>query len=147
MPSTENQSQKPQVEERINSLIKKMTIEEKIGQMTQVENKSISPEDVKNFFIGSVLSGGGGYPSINSPMAWAEMVDIYQKNAMETRMAIPLIYGVDAVHGHSNMHGQSFFPIMSVLEHPATQTLFMRLEEQQLKRWLQLVFFGTLLRR
>jgi beta-glucosidase len=110
MPSTENQSQISPVEERINSLIKEMTLEEKIGQMTQVEKNSISPEEVRNFFIGSVLSGGGGFPSINTPVAWADMVDTYQKCAMETRMAIPLIYGVDAVHGHSNMNGAVIFP-------------------------------------
>jgi beta-glucosidase len=98
------------LEEQISDLIGKMTLEEKIGQMTQVEKKSICPEDVGKFFIGSVLSGGGGYPTNNSPSSWVQMVNSYQKYAMETRLAIPLIYGVDAVHGHNNCYGAVIFP-------------------------------------
>ncbi len=98
------------IEERIYDLIGKMTLEEKIGQMTQVEKNSISPEDIGKYYIGSVLSGGGGYPANNTPNDWAEMVNSYQKYAMQTRLAIPLLYGVDAVHGHNNVNGAVIFP-------------------------------------
>src|SRR5215204_1582868 len=90
-------------ETRIDALIAQMTLAEKIGQMTQVEKGSLSPQDAATFFIGSVLSGGGGNPDPNSPAAWAAMVRGYQEAALTTRLAIPLIYGVDAVHGHSNV--------------------------------------------
>jgi beta-glucosidase len=98
------------VEARVEDLLGRMTLAEKIGQMTQVEKNSITPAEVKLFGIGSVLSGGGGRPSVNSPEAWAKMVDEYQAAALESRLGIPLIYGVDAVHGHSNVKGATFFP-------------------------------------
>lgn len=110
MPSTMNQEPDSPIEGPINRLIGRMTLEEKIGQMTQVEKNSINPEDVGKYFIGSVLSGGGGYPTSNTSTAWADMVDTYQKYALETRLSIPLIYAVDAIHGHSNMHGAVIFP-------------------------------------
>lgn len=87
-----------------------MTLEEKIGQMTQVEKNSILPEDITRLALGSLLSGGGGYPSENSPAGWARMVDGFQAYALKTRLGIPLIYGVDAVHGHNNLHGATIFP-------------------------------------
>ncbi len=98
------------VETRVEDLISRMTLSEKIGQMTQVEKGSISPAEVKLFSIGSVLSGGGGSPNENSPEAWAKMVDSYQEAALQSRLEIPLIYGVDAVHGHANLKGATFFP-------------------------------------
>lgn len=98
-------------EARARDLLARMTLEEKIGQMTQVEKGSIPPADVTRYFIGSILSGGGGYPSgDNTPEGWAKMVDGFQKAALETRLAIPIIYGVDAVHGHSNLKGATIFP-------------------------------------
>lgn len=98
-------------EARASDLLARMTLEEKIGQMTQVEKGSISPADVTRYHIGSILSGGGGYPSgDNSPEGWAKMVDGFQKAALESRLAIPLIYGVDAVHGHNNLKGATIFP-------------------------------------
>jgi beta-glucosidase len=87
-----------------------MTLAEKIGQMTQVENLSINPPEVSQFYIGSVLSGGGGNPEPNTPENWAQMVQGYQQAALETRLGIPLIYGVDAVHGHNNVKGAVIFP-------------------------------------
>ena len=94
----------------IESLVQQMTLAEKIGQMTQVEKNSIPPEDVTTYFIGSVLSGGGGNPDPNSPQTWAAMVRAYQEAALKTRLRIPLIYGSDAVHGHSNVVGTTIFP-------------------------------------
>jgi len=97
-------------EERVEDLLERMTLAEKIGQMTQIEKNSISPADVREWKIGSVLSGGGGSPKTNMPEAWAEMVRGYKEAALETRLGIPLIYGVDAVHGHSNVKEAVIFP-------------------------------------
>jgi beta-glucosidase len=98
------------VESRVADLLARMTLEEKIGQMTLVEKGSITPESVTRFAIGAVLSGGGGYPNPNTAEAWANMVDGYQRAALSTRLSIPLIYGVDAVHGHNNLYGATIFP-------------------------------------
>lgn len=100
----------PTDEAAIDALIQQMTLAEKIGQMTQVEKNSIPVEDVTTYFIGSVLSGGGGNPQPNTPKNWAAMVRAFQEAALKTRLAIPLIYGSDAVHGHNNMHGAVIFP-------------------------------------
>src|SRR3982751_5155317 len=86
---------------QVDTLLEQMSLAEKIGQMTQVEKNSISASDVTQYFIGSVLSGGGGNPTPNTPQAWARMVRDFLEAALETRLRIPLIYGVDAVHGHS----------------------------------------------
>ncbi len=98
------------VEERVSALLSEMTLAEKIGQMTQVEKNSIREGDITRYFIGSILSGGGGYPDPNTPEAWASMVDAFQREALTTRLAIPILYGVDAVHGHGNLHGATIFP-------------------------------------
>ncbi len=97
-------------ETEIESLIQQMTLAEKIGQMTQVEKGSITPEDITTYFVGSVLSGGGGNPEPNTPESWAQMVRCFAEAALKTRLGIPLVYGVDAVHGHSNVVGAVIFP-------------------------------------
>lgn len=94
----------------IEQLLGRMTLLEKIGQMTQVDVKSLHDSAVRDFGIGSVLSGGGGNPTPNNPGAWAEMVREVQSEALESRLAIPVLYGVDAVHGHSNLRGATIFP-------------------------------------
>jgi beta-glucosidase len=95
---------------RVSALLEQMTLAEKIGQMTQVEKNSITPTAVAHAAIGSVLSGGGGNPSPNTPQAWAAMVRAFQEAALQSRLAIPLLYGVDAVHGHNNVYGATIFP-------------------------------------
>ncbi|MBC7870239.1 MAG: glycoside hydrolase family 3 C-terminal domain-containing protein [Chitinophagaceae bacterium] len=97
-------------EVEIDELLQHMTLAEKIGQMTQVEKNSIAPEDVTTYFIGSILSGGGGNPDPNTPQNWANMVRSFQEAALKTRLKIPLIYGSDGVHGHNNVHGAVIFP-------------------------------------
>lgn len=97
-------------EQRVEDLLSRMTLEEKIGQMVQAERNSASPADVKNYFLGSILSGGGSTPTPNTPQAWADMYDAYQQAALSTRLGIPIIYGVDAVHGHNNVYGATIFP-------------------------------------
>ena len=98
------------VEARVEDLLKRMTLDEKIGQMTQVEKNSIAPGDITKYFIGSILSGGGGSPTNNTPQGWYLMVNEYQKEALDTRLGIPMIYGVDAVHGHGNLKNATIFP-------------------------------------
>ena len=98
------------VEKRIEDLIARMTLDEKIGQMTQVEKNSIKPGDITKYFIGSILSGGGGSPEENTPQAWYAMVEGFQKEALSTRLQIPILYGVDAVHGHGNLLNATVFP-------------------------------------
>lgn len=98
------------IEQQVQDLLAQMTLEEKIGQMTQVEKNAIDPAEVTQYFIGSVLSGGGGYPFENTPAAWVEMVNGYQDAALATRLKIPMLYGVDAVHGHNNLYGAVIFP-------------------------------------
>ena len=96
---------------RVNDLLGRMTLSEKIRQMTQVELKFlVTDQDIETYNIGSLLSGGGSSPTQNEPQAWADMVDAYQAIAMSTPLGIPLIYGIDSVHGHSNVVGATIFP-------------------------------------
>src|SRR5215207_10415831 len=90
-------------EQRIDDLLSRMTLDEKIGQMTQVEKNSIKPGDITKYYIGSILSGGGGSPEENTSKGWYAMVEAFQKEALATHLEIPIIYGVDAVHGHGNL--------------------------------------------
>ncbi|KAF7120121.1 hypothetical protein RHSIM_Rhsim13G0072400 [Rhododendron simsii] len=99
------------VEARIKDLISRMTVEEKIGQMTQIDRVVATPSVVREFFIGSVLSGGGSVPFEKALSSdWADMVDGYQKAALETPLGIPIIYGIDAVHGNNSVYGATIFP-------------------------------------
>ncbi len=100
------------VEARVRDLLPRMTLAEKIGQMTQAERANVDADTTKITAdnLGSVLSGGGSVPTPNTPAAWADMVDRYQKAALATRLHIPLIYGVDTVHGDGNMYGATVFP-------------------------------------
>lgn len=99
-----------QIGNALNELMSRMTLAEKVGQMTQIEKNSITPEAVAKYGIGSILSGGGGNPTPNTPQAWADMVRGFQEAALQSRLGIPLIYGSDAVHGHNNMWGATIFP-------------------------------------
>lgn len=98
------------IESRIDALLTQMTLGEKIGQMTQVSKTSITPEEVAALGIGSVLSGGGGNPTPNTPEDWRAMVQSFLEAALKSRLGIPLIYGSDAVHGHNNAKGTVIFP-------------------------------------
>src|SRR5215207_10250984 len=98
------------LETRVEDLLKAMTLDEKIGQMTQVEKNSIQPGEITKYYIGSILSGGGGSPAKNTPQECYAMVEEFQNEALDTRLAIPIIYGVDAVHGHGNLLNATIFP-------------------------------------
>jgi beta-glucosidase len=114
------------VEKRVKDLLKRMTLEEKVGQMTQInvtrlmgtgewDRGPLNPEWMKKIFeenhVGSILSGGGAAPVPNNPEEWAKLTNDIQKYAIEhSRLHIPIIYGVDAVHGHNNVLGATIFP-------------------------------------
>ena len=98
------------ISNRAADLLARMTLEEKIGQMTQVEKNSLAPDAVRKYLLGSVLSGGGGYPQENTAAGWVKMVGAYQEAALQTRLGIPMLYGVDAVHGHNNLYGAVIYP-------------------------------------
>ena len=87
-----------------------MTLAEKAAQLTQVEKNSITPDEVAEFGIGSVLSGCGGNPEPNTALTWRQMVDDYVAGAARSRLGIPLLYGTDSIHGHANVVGATIFP-------------------------------------
>ncbi|TXG66357.1 hypothetical protein EZV62_007632 [Acer yangbiense] len=96
---------------RIKDLMSRMTLEEKVGQMTQIERTVASAEVMKKYFIGSILSGGGSVPAPKaSAEAWIDMVNDFQNGSLSTRLGIPMIYGIDAVHGHNNVYKATIFP-------------------------------------
>lgn len=99
-------------EERALDLLSRMTLDEKIGQMTLPDRQSISSiSDISTYNLGGLLSGGGSCPVPNVPSNWAKMYNEYQRQAVEgTRLGIPILYGIDAVHGHNNVYGAVIFP-------------------------------------
>jgi len=95
----------------INGLVSSMTLKEKIGQMTQVDYRYLQNiTDINKYFLGSILSGGGATPPTNQPSSWVDLYNKFQEQALNTRLKIPLIYGIDAVHGHNNVVGATIFP-------------------------------------
>lgn len=98
------------IEQRVELLLSQMTLAEKVGQMTQSGFATTKSGDVHSYLIGSVLSGGGDVPNPNTAEAWMNMFDDYQQAALRTRLQIPILYGIDAVHGHNNVYGATIFP-------------------------------------
>jgi beta-glucosidase len=96
---------------RVTDLLSRMTLDEKVGQMTQVDRRYLATQsDIATYNLGSLLSGGGSAPATNTATAWADMYDSYQQSALTNRLQIPIIYGIDAVHGHNNVYGATIFP-------------------------------------
>jgi beta-glucosidase len=94
-----------------DALLARMTLDEKIGQMTQVDISALKDQaDIQKYFLGSVLSGGSSDPADNLPGTWLQAVTEFHAQALQTRLKIPLLYGVDAVHGHNNVLGAVIFP-------------------------------------
>ncbi|KAL0308252.1 UNVERIFIED_CONTAM: Lysosomal beta glucosidase [Sesamum radiatum] len=109
------QDPKQPIGKRVKDLLGRMTLEEKIGQMTQIDRLVASAEVMKKYYIGkhpsSILSGGGSVPSPTaSPETWVDMVNGYQKGSLSTRLKIPMLYGIDAVHGHNAVYKATIFP-------------------------------------
>ena len=95
----------------VEALLAQMTLDEKIGQMTQADMKALKDgTEVRDFLLGSVLSGADSLPKPNEPATWVEMYDRFQSQALATRLGIPMLYGVDAVHGHGEVKGATIFP-------------------------------------
>ena len=103
-------------EQQVQELLSKMTLEQKVGQMIQAEIQFITPEQVSQYAIGSVLNGGGSYPKKDkyAPLSeWLDLADAYyeaSRNSQSDGSGIPLIWGTDAVHGHNNVYGATLFP-------------------------------------
>jgi beta-glucosidase len=96
---------------QVAALVGQMSLDEKIGQMTQADSQALADKsDVKKYFLGSILSGGGHGPDDLSAEGWLKSVDSFSSWALKTRLEIPLIYGIDAVHGHNNVDGAVIFP-------------------------------------
>ncbi|WP_338767793.1 glycoside hydrolase family 3 N-terminal domain-containing protein [Massilia sp. METH4] len=107
--------QDAQLEARIREIVAGMTLEQKVGQITQSEIKTTKPEDVRKYYLGSVLNGGGSWPNGNkhsSPADWVKLADAFYEASMSTDMQhkIPVIWGIDAMHGNSNVVGATLFP-------------------------------------
>jgi len=108
--------QDPTIESKIDDWLTKMSIEQKVGQMIQAEIKSISPDDAAKYHIGSILNGGGSWPTdkADGPLgAWLNLANLFYGASMDTgddRLAIPIMWGTDAVHGHNNVIGATIFP-------------------------------------
>jgi beta-glucosidase len=103
----------PNIRARVDGLMHKMTLAQKIGQMVQTERMCITPAEVKAWHIGSILSGGGSSPGDNTVQDWVNMNDAYWAASMEDDegyLSIPIMYGVDAIHGHNNVDGATIFP-------------------------------------
>ena len=99
------------IDGEVSKLVSSMTVEEKIGQMTQVDYRYLADKaDIGKYFLGSILSGGGSTPPTNQPSSWVDLYNSFQGEALKTRLKIPLIYGIDAVHGHNNVLGATMFP-------------------------------------
>ena len=110
-PSAPSASPTPTPPRDVESLLRDMTLDEKVGQMAQADRSYLRSEsDIRGYFLGSLLSGGGSSPPDKTAPGWAEMYDRYQSIALQTRLQIPLVYGVDAVHGHNNVVGAVIFP-------------------------------------
>jgi len=97
---------------KVRPLLARMTLEEKIGQMVQAEQSALKElSDIEKYFLGSLLSGGTSDPkSGNSLKDWTDLYDSLQAHTQKTRLRIPLLYGIDAVHGHSNVLNATLFP-------------------------------------
>ena len=101
-----------QYDEQAKAIVAKMTLDEKIGQMIQAENTGLKDiSDIEKYHLGSILSGGSSDPKAgNSPQNWTALYESLQSRSQKTRLKIPLLYGIDAVHGHNNIVGATIFP-------------------------------------
>ena len=97
---------------RVDDLLSRMTLQEKVGQMEQTERANVFDDatPITDLKLGSILSGGGSTPVENTPEAWADMIDRFQAAALKTRLKIPILYGIDSVHGDGNLLGATVFP-------------------------------------
>lgn len=108
--------QDPEIERRVGELLEKMSLDEKIGQMVMADIRSVTPEEVKGYHLGAVLNGGESAPNYDNsaaPGEWAALADAFWEASMDDSgggVAIPIVWGTDAVHGHNNLTGATLFP-------------------------------------
>jgi beta-glucosidase len=105
----------PTFDARVRAIVAGMTLEQKVGQMTQPDIRSVTPDDVRRYYIGSILNGGGAWPGMNMHASvddWLRLSDSFYRASMSTDMPVkvPVIWGTDAVHGHNNVYGATLFP-------------------------------------
>jgi beta-glucosidase len=101
------------LEARVEAALKTLTVHQKVGQITQPEIRAITPAEVREYAIGTVLNGGGGWPGMDraaTPAQWRALSDAFQAAAEQATPGIPLLWGTDAVHGHNNVRGATLFP-------------------------------------
>jgi len=99
------------IDERVNDLLSRMTLQEKIGQMMLIERNSLKNDtDIALYGLGGLLSGMGSKPEINTTEGWLSMVNEYTRISRTTRLGIPIIYGADAIHGNTNLETATVFP-------------------------------------
>jgi len=101
------------LEARVDAALKGLSLRQKIGQMVQPEIRAITPDEVRDYAIGTILNGGGGWPNQDraaTPAQWRELSEKFQAAALQATPGIPLIWGTDAVHGHNNIRGATLFP-------------------------------------
>jgi beta-glucosidase len=100
----------PNIDVQVKDLLSKMSIDEKIGQMAQISNIKINPEDIGRYYIGSIIGGGDRPVDATNIGAWYNEVQKFQDAALSTRLGIPMLFAIDAIHGNANMHGATVFP-------------------------------------
>ncbi|GGY48797.1 glycoside hydrolase family 3 protein [Parvularcula lutaonensis] len=115
-PAVTPPSLDPEIEARVDEILARMTLEQKVGQVIQADSASVTPEDIKRYRLGSVLSGGNSAPGplpYADTQTWLEAADAYYEASIDpegVEIAIPIIWGIDAVHGHANLKGATVFP-------------------------------------
>lgn len=101
------------LEARVEAALKGLTTRQKVGQITQPEIRAITPDEVREYAIGTVLNGGGGWPGMDrtaTPAQWRALAEQFQAAALQATPGVPLLWGTDAVHGHNNVRGATIFP-------------------------------------
>jgi hypothetical protein len=96
--------------DKASSLLATMTSDEKIAQLHQVERAVTSASDITTYAVGSIYSQGSSAPSTNTPTGWADMIDGFRQASFASRLKIPIIYGLDVVHGTGPVYGSTVFP-------------------------------------
>jgi beta-glucosidase len=114
-PVTSAVARDPAIEARVQQIVAGMTLRQKVGQMTQAEIGSVTVDEVRSYYLGSVLNGGGSWPGKNKlakAADWVALADQYYDASMATDMAVkvPVVWGIDAIHGNSNVYGATLYP-------------------------------------
>jgi beta-glucosidase len=131
----------PALEAKVRTIVAGMTLEQKVGQMTQPDIRSVTPDEVRRYYIGSILNGGGAWPGLNMHASvgdWLKLSDDFYRASMSTDMKVkvPVIWGTDAVHGHNNIYSATLFPQnigLGAAHDPALMTRIGRATAEQVR--------------